>query len=60
MKKLHHQIISHLFSRVADIRRYKDNITATKKTQIKFGARCPQSVLICPYSLNIKILKKAS
>jgi hypothetical protein len=34
-KKLHHDTISHLFSRVADIRGYKDNISAAKKTPNK-------------------------
>jgi hypothetical protein len=28
------------------------------KPQIKFGARCPESVLSCQHSRNIKILKK--
>jgi hypothetical protein len=28
-----------------------------RKTQIKFGARCPESVLSLQYSLNIKRLK---
>jgi hypothetical protein len=31
-----------------------------RKPQIKFGARCPESVLSCQHSLNIKILKKSS
>jgi hypothetical protein len=42
---------------VADIRGYKDNIIATKKPQIKFGARCPESLLSFQQSLHIKRLK---
>jgi hypothetical protein len=32
VKKVHHKTISHLFSKVADIRGHKDNISAAKKT----------------------------
>jgi hypothetical protein len=35
VKKLHHKTISHLLSRVADIRGHKDNISAAKKTPNK-------------------------
>jgi hypothetical protein len=31
VKKLHHKTISHLFSRVANIRGHKDNLSAAKK-----------------------------
>jgi hypothetical protein len=55
VKILHHKTISHLFSRVADIRGHKDNLSAAKK--IKFGARFPESVLSFQHSLNIKIHK---
>jgi hypothetical protein len=41
-----------------DIRGHKDNISAAEKSQIKFGVRCPKSVLSCQNSQNIKILKK--
>jgi hypothetical protein len=58
VKKLHHKTIFHLFSRVADIRGHKDNISAAKKLQIKFGGRCTESVLSCKHSINIKIIKK--
>jgi hypothetical protein len=58
VKKLHHKTISHLFSRVVDIRGHNDNMCATKKTQIKFGARCPESVLSCQNLLYIKRFKK--
>jgi hypothetical protein len=58
VKKLHHKTISHLFSRVANSRGYKDNICAAKKTQIKFSTRCLESLLNFQHSLNIKRLKK--
>jgi hypothetical protein len=32
VKKLHHKTISHLFSRVVDIKGHKDNMCAGKKT----------------------------
>jgi hypothetical protein len=35
MKKLNHTTISHLFSRVADIKGHKDNMCAAKKTPNK-------------------------
>jgi hypothetical protein len=57
MKKLHHKTIFHLFSRVANIRGHKDNISAAKKTPNKFGASGPESVLSFQHSLNIRILK---
>jgi hypothetical protein len=57
VKKLHHKTISHIFSTMADIRGHKDNIRSANKTQIKFGERCPESVLSLQHSLNIKILK---
>jgi hypothetical protein len=39
-------------------RAYKHNICAAKKTPNKFVARCPESVLSCQHSPNIKRLKK--
>jgi hypothetical protein len=42
---------------VANIRGHKDNLSAAKKTPNKIGARCPQSILSCQHSLNIKRLK---
>jgi hypothetical protein len=35
VKKLHHKTISHIFSRVADIRGHKDNLCAANKTPNK-------------------------
>jgi hypothetical protein len=55
VKKLHHKTISHLFSRVADIRGHKDNICAAKETPNKFGEMCLEIVLSCQNSLSIKL-----
>jgi hypothetical protein len=59
MKKLHHKIISHLFSRVVDIRGPRDNMCAAKKTPNKIWCMVYREyILSCKHSLNIKILKK--
>jgi hypothetical protein len=59
MKKLHHIIISHLFSRVVDIRGHRDNMCAAKKTPNKIWCLVYREyILSCKHSLNIKILKK--
>jgi hypothetical protein len=42
---------------VDDTREYKDNICSAKKIQLKFGVWCPETILSCQYSQNIKILK---
>jgi hypothetical protein len=39
IKKLHHKTISHLFSRVADIRGHKHNISDAKKTPNKIWCK---------------------
>jgi hypothetical protein len=39
VKKLHHKTISHLFSRVTDIKGYKHNIRAAKKTPNKIWCK---------------------
>jgi hypothetical protein len=39
VKKLYHKTISHLFSRVADIRGNKDNISVVKKTPNKIWCK---------------------
>jgi hypothetical protein len=39
MKKLHHKTISHLLSRVADIRGHKDNLSVAKKTPNKIWCK---------------------
>jgi hypothetical protein len=48
VKKLHHKTISHLFSRVADIRGHKDNISAANKT--------PNKIWLKVYREFIKLL----
>jgi hypothetical protein len=58
VKTLYHKTVTLLFSRVDDIRGHKDNICAAKKTQIKFGVWCPESILSCQHSKNIQRLKK--
>jgi hypothetical protein len=39
VKELHHKTISHLFSRVADIKGHKDNISAAKKNSNKIWCK---------------------
>jgi hypothetical protein len=45
VKKLYHRTISHLFSRVDDIRGQKDNMCAVKKTANNFCVRILESIL---------------
>jgi hypothetical protein len=54
VKKLHHKTVSHLFSRVVDIKGHKDNLSDAKKTPNKNWCK----VLSCQRSLNIKRLTK--
>jgi hypothetical protein len=39
VKKIHHKTISHLFSRVADIRGHKDNVSAAKNSPNKIWCK---------------------
>jgi hypothetical protein len=39
VKKLHHKTISHFFSRMTDIRGYKDNLSAANKTPNKIWCK---------------------
>jgi hypothetical protein len=48
VKKLHHQTISHLFSRVADIRRHKDNLSAANKTPNKIWCKVYREYIKLP------------
>jgi hypothetical protein len=50
VKKLHHKNISHLFSRVADIRRHKDNLSATKKNPSKIWCKVSRDCIKFPKS----------
>jgi hypothetical protein len=48
VKKLHHKTISHLFSRVANIRGHKDNISAAKKTPNKIWCKVSRECIKLP------------
>jgi hypothetical protein len=48
VKKLHHKTISHLFSRVADIRGRKDNINAAKKILNKIWFKVSRECIKLP------------
>jgi hypothetical protein len=48
VNKLHHKIISHLFSRVADIRGRKDNLSAAKKTPNKIWCKVSRECIKFP------------
>jgi hypothetical protein len=48
MKKLHHKTISHLFSRMDDIRGHKDNISATEKIPKKSWCRVSRECIKLP------------
>jgi hypothetical protein len=48
VKKLHHKTISHLFSRVANIRGHKDNLSAAKKTPNKIWCKVSRECIKLP------------
>jgi hypothetical protein len=48
VKKTHHKTISHLVSRVADIRGYKDNISAAKKIPNKIWCKVSRECIKLP------------
>jgi hypothetical protein len=48
VKKLHHKTISHLFSRVADIRGRKDNLSAAEKTPNKIWCKVSKECIKLP------------
>jgi hypothetical protein len=58
VKKLHHKTISHLFSRVVDIRGYKDNISAEKKTQNKIWCKMSRECINLPTFTKYQKAKK--
>jgi hypothetical protein len=60
VRKLHHKTISHLFSRVADIRGYKDNISAAKKTQKKNWCKVSRECIKFPTLTKYQKTKKES
>jgi hypothetical protein len=48
VKKLHNKTISHLFSRVADIKGHKDNVCAVKKTPNKIWCKVSRECIKLP------------
>jgi hypothetical protein len=58
VKKLHHKTISHLFSRVADIRGHKDNISASKKTPNKIWCKVFSECIKLPTFTRYQKTKK--
>jgi hypothetical protein len=48
VKKLHHKTISHLFSRVDDIRGYKHNMCAAKNTPNKIWCKLSGEIMKFP------------
>jgi hypothetical protein len=60
VKKLHHKTISHLFSRLADIRGHKDNISATKKTPNKIWCKVYKEYIKLPTSTKYQKTPKKS
>jgi hypothetical protein len=58
VKKLHHKTISHLFSRMVDIRGYKDDMCVAKKNPNKIWCKVSiEYIKLATYSLNIQRLK---
>jgi hypothetical protein len=60
VKKLYHKIISHLLSRVADIRGHKDNISATKKTPNKICCKVSRECIKLPTFTKYQKTQKES
>jgi hypothetical protein len=59
-KKLHHKIISHLFSRVADIRGCKVNMCASKKTLNKIWWKVSRECIKLPKFTKYQKTQKRS
>jgi hypothetical protein len=61
VKKLHHKTISHLFSRVVDIRGHNDNMCATKKTPNKIRCKVSRECIKLPkFTIYQKTQKESS
>jgi hypothetical protein len=60
VKKLHHKTISHLFSRVADIRGHKDNMCAAKKTPNKIWFKVSKECIKLPTFTKYQKTQKES
>jgi hypothetical protein len=54
VKKLHHRTLSHLFSRVDDIRGHKDNMCATMKPPNKIWYKMSRRYIKLPTFTNYK------
>jgi hypothetical protein len=60
VKKLYHKTISHLFSRVADIRGHKDNISAAKETPNKIRCKVSSECIKYPTFTKYQNIQKES
>jgi hypothetical protein len=60
VKKLCHKTISHLFSRVVDIRGHKDNICAAKKTPNKIWCKVSRECIKFPTFTKYQKTQKES
>jgi hypothetical protein len=60
MKKLHNKTISHLFSRVIDIRGHKDNMCAANKTLNKIWCKVSRECIKFPTFTKYQKTKKKS
>jgi hypothetical protein len=58
VKKLHHKTISHLFSRVTDIRGHKDNISVAKKIPNKIWCKVSRECVKFQTFTNYKNTQK--
>jgi hypothetical protein len=60
VKKLHHKTISHLFSRVTDIRGHKDNLSAAEKTSNKIWCKVYRECIKLPTFTKYQKTQKES
>jgi hypothetical protein len=60
VKKIHHKTISHLFSRVDDIRGHKDNMCAAKKTPNKIWCKVSREYIKLPTFTKYQNTQKKS
>jgi hypothetical protein len=60
VKKFPHKTISHLFSRVADIRGHKDNLSATNKTPNKIWCKVSREYIKLPTFTKYQKTQKES
>jgi hypothetical protein len=60
MNFFHHKPISHLFSKVADIRGHKDNISAAKKTPNKIWCKVSRECIKFPTFTKYQKTQKES